>query len=82
MEMPTLEERVRALITRTFRLLEEAAAGDLHMGDPPAWDSLGHMGLVAALEQEFGVRFPVYALPELVSVPAIVHALGTQLANR
>lgn len=74
-----LEERVRAVIARTFRLSQETAAGELRMGNPPAWDSLGHMGLVAALEQEFDVRFPVHALPELVSVPAIIDTLGTQL---
>jgi acyl carrier protein len=78
METSMLEERVRAVIARTFRLSEETVAGELRMGNPPAWDSLGHMGLVAAFEQEFDVRFPVHALPELVSVPAILDALSTQ----
>jgi acyl carrier protein len=81
METSMLEERVRAVIARTFRLSEEAATGDLRMGNPPAWDSLGHMGLVAAFEQEFDVRFPGHVLPELVSVPAIMDAVNTQLVT-
>ena len=81
METSILEERVRAVIARTLRLCEETAAGDLRMGNPPAWDSLGHMGLVAAFEQEFDVRFPGHVLPELVSVPAIMDALNPQLVT-
>ena len=30
------------------------------------------MTLIAALEKEFGVQFPGYAIPELVSLDAIV----------
>ena len=72
----TQESRVRNVIVKTFRLPPEGAARDLRMGDPPAWNSLGHMELVAALEKEFGVRFPGYALPTLTSVDAIVQELG------
>ena len=79
MKTSMLEERVRAVIARTFRLSEATVAGELRMGNPPAWDSLGHMGLVAAFEQEFDVRFPVHMLPELESVPVIIDALNTQL---
>jgi acyl carrier protein len=81
MEATSLEGRVKSLIRRTFRLPDDAGPDELQLGDPPDWDSLGHMGLVAALEQEFGVRFPSYALAQLVSVEAIVEALQGQLAN-
>ncbi len=81
MKISMLEQRVRVVIARTFLLSEETAAGDVRMGNPPAWDSLGHMGLVAALEQEFDVRFPGHVLPELVSVPTIMDALNTQLVT-
>lgn len=80
MTPPSTEVRVRGVIARTFRLSAEQAAGPLQMGDPPAWDSLGHMGLVADIEKEFGVRFPGYALPELVSVEAIVRAVDERTA--
>jgi acyl carrier protein len=81
METSSLEGRVKNLIRKTFRLPEGAGPVELRLGDPPDWDSLGHMGLVAALEQEFGVRFPGYALADLVSVDAIVEALSTELAS-
>ena len=34
------------------------------------------MTLVAALESEFGVTFPVYSISELTSLDAIVAAIG------
>ena len=35
------------------------------------WDSLKHMQLIMALEDELGVQFPDDAIPELVSYGAI-----------
>ena len=37
----------------------------------PAWDSVQHMNLVIALEQEFGVRFSPEEIEEAVSVRAV-----------
>lgn len=70
------ERRVRAVIGRTFGLSPEQAKGHLAINQVPAWDSLGHMQLVAALESEFGLTFPAYAVSELTSVEAIVKALA------
>ena len=36
------------------------------------WDSLKHMQLIMALEDEFGIEFPDEVIPELLSYPAIV----------
>ena len=72
MSESTTESRVRGVIAKTFALGPTAATDDLRMRSPPAWDSLGHMTLVAALEKEFGVQFPGYTIPELTSLDAIV----------
>jgi acyl carrier protein len=80
-DMTTVENRVRDVIARTFELPEaEAARPDLRLSNPPAWDSIGHMSLVVALEREFGVRFAGYTLPQLVSVDAIVRELSKHVA--
>jgi acyl carrier protein len=34
------------------------------------------MELVAAVEAEFGVRFPLYLLPDLTTIPAVVAAVA------
>lgn len=73
-----IEVRVRRVITETFRLSPADSQGELGMGNPLSWDSLGHMELVMQLEKEFGVRFPNFLIADLVSVPAIVHAIDDQ----
>jgi acyl carrier protein len=72
----TTVAKVRNIIQRTFGLPPEATSHNLTMDDVLAWDSMGHMTLVAALESEFGVRFPVYSISELTSLDAIVAAIG------
>lgn len=80
MSEPTLnetgiEQRVRKVIATTFRLSPNDAQGDLRMGNPASWDSLGHMELVLAIEAEFGVTFSNFVIADLVNVPAIAHAI-------
>ena len=42
----------------------------------PRWDSLKHMQLVLALEDELGVRFPDDVIPNLLSLEAIESAVA------
>jgi acyl carrier protein len=70
-----IEERVRRIIRETFQLSPREAQGELGMGNPSSWDSLGHMGLVLEIEKEFGLTFPNFVIADLVSVPAIVRAI-------
>ena len=57
--------RVRETMREVFRLSPEEVGGDdLRLGNPPQWDSLGHMELVAALEGKFGLLFPISAVSQ------------------
>ncbi len=70
--IPEIEDRVRNTIIRTFNLSAEDGMRELRMGNLPGWDSLGHMRLVVELEEEFGVSFPTYLLPEILDLDSIV----------
>lgn len=70
-----IEERVRKIIRDTFHLSPEEARGELRMGSPSSWDSLGHMEMVLEIEKEFGVTFPNFAIANLTTVPAIISAI-------
>jgi acyl carrier protein len=37
-----------------------------------AWDSLGHLNVILAVEEAFGIRFPSEAIPQLTSVGALL----------
>lgn len=41
-----------------------------------AWDSLGHVQVILAVEGHFGVRFRTDELPQLNSVKALAQRLG------
>jgi acyl carrier protein len=67
--------RVREIIARTFGV-DVSSARPLKMGDPPQWDSIGHMDLIMAVEQEFGVTFASFELAQLQSADAITKAVA------
>ena len=46
-----------------------------------AWNSLNHLTVVMALEEEFGVQFSDDDMVALVSLPAVVSIVGEKLAS-
>jgi acyl carrier protein len=74
-ETSELEERVRSVVRNTFRLSAAEASGDLRIGAPPQWDSIGHMQLLLEIENEFALRFPTHAIASLTNVDSIVRAI-------
>ena len=47
-------EKYKEAFTTTFEITEDKLAG-LKYQDIPAWDSVGHMSLIAALEDAFDI---------------------------
>jgi len=78
----TLKEQVVEVITRTFTLPVNQDAQELRRDSVSQWDSLGHMQLVPELEKAFQIRFPVYAIADLVDVDSIVRAIQKQKGSR
>lgn len=74
-----MQIRLRSAIAKQLGVSATEITPNLKMGDHPAWDSMGHMGLVAALEKEFAVRFPSHALPRITSVVLIEKELTKML---
>ena len=70
----------------TFKQLQEVIASTLKVPlvkitettineDIAAWDSMGHVNLMIALEQSFDIFLDVEDFPTLISVPAIMRYL-------
>lgn len=64
-------ERLRRVVSDIF----EVPAGELKPDSSPdnisTWDSLRHLNLVLALEQEFGIEFSPEEIEQLLSVDLI-----------
>jgi acyl carrier protein len=51
----TLDDAIREVVAATFDLTEVSDLADASSRSLPEWDSLGHIDLILALEQRFGV---------------------------
>src|SRR5438876_7507389 len=52
----TLDRRLRQVFVVTLDLDDEMVVESLKYQDIPEWDSIGHMSLVVAIEDEFDVQ--------------------------
>lgn len=56
MTVTTVNDRLKNLFSEVLELPADTDVESLKYRDISQWDSLGHMSLVAALEDEFGVQ--------------------------
>lgn len=52
------EARIRAIFQRLFGVDPASVKDDTRRGHLEAWDSLGHLELIVALQSEFGLEIP------------------------
>lgn len=71
---PAVESEVRQLLARMLGSGPHGD-GDMRRADIAQWDSLKHVEIVFALEDQFGVRFDESEFAMLDSVPAIAAAV-------
>lgn len=76
----TIESTVRSVIADVFGLAARDVRSDTTREDIPAWDSLQHLVLVLALEEEFDVHFDDQETLSLVNVSLIVATLEEHLS--
>lgn len=67
-----LEDQIIAIIAQTLHIDESLVTPDLAIGDVEEWDSMGNVLLIAALEEQLAIEFPLDDLFELTSVRAII----------
>jgi acyl carrier protein len=68
-------DQIRQLLAETFLLPLDEIPPDLAFGDLPQWDSMGHMNVIMALEERFGVEVSAEMIGALTSVEAICKSL-------
>ena len=70
--------RVRDLVAATLKVPADKITPTTRYGDVAAWDSLGHVNLIMALEQTFDVYIEAEEFASLNSVPVIVAFLESR----
>tara|TARA_R110001606_G_scaffold399308_1_gene584607 strand:- start:13986 stop:14228 length:243 start_codon:yes stop_codon:yes gene_type:complete len=75
-----LFEKVAKTMAVVFGVDQSEITADSSMDTIEKWDSLKHMKMIMALEQEFEVMFDDEDVVEMLSVPLIIIAIKEKLA--
>ena len=71
-ENRSMVNKVNSILAEQLGVPKSEITDSLQFGDIPQWDSLGHMAIIAALEEEFQVEVDADLIAELTNVRAIV----------
>ncbi len=74
MNTPSLD-RVQTIFSDVFQIAREQVTPESSPDTIPNWDSLQHLNLVLALEQEFGIQFTPEEIEQLLSVELVAALL-------
>jgi len=73
--MPYSFTELQNTLSSCLSIPTELIHDDFQYGDVPEWDSLGHMNLMMALEDKFGIEISTETIAELTSIKAILEYL-------
>ncbi|HPF38405.1 MAG TPA: acyl carrier protein [Phycisphaerae bacterium] len=72
----TNDEKLKSIVSAILGVSVTDVHDALSSTDADTWDSLNHINLVTAVEEEFGVRFPTERMDQMKSVALIKAELG------
>jgi acyl carrier protein len=76
-----IKTRARAALARALKVPPENISDNASQMDLSQWDSVRHMNVVLALENDFDIEFADAELPTLTSLPTLVAAIEKHLAG-
>jgi acyl carrier protein len=69
--MEMIEEKLKKVIANVFKIESTQINDDTSVDTVDAWDSLKHLNLVLAIEQEFNISFTEEQSVEILNYPLI-----------
>jgi acyl carrier protein len=70
-----MKDRVKKVMVQVFGVSADRLDDDSSKDTVEGWDSVSHLNLVLALEQEFNVQFNDEQIVEMISLELIVEVL-------
>jgi acyl carrier protein len=70
-------QKLSKIFENTLSLKKQASYDNISSDTLKQWDSLNHLKLIMAIEQEFNVQFETEVIPQLNSFKKICSALMT-----
>ena len=78
----SVRERVHQVVSSVLGLPADGIHDDTSPDTVPTWDSMHHLQIVLALEQEFGAQFLVEEIEAMQRVGVIVSLLEERALSR
>ncbi|HYC33287.1 MAG TPA: acyl carrier protein [Gemmatimonadales bacterium] len=75
MSDPTIDGRVRAILSQVLGVPPDAIGPGFSSESNPEWTSLAHLMLISQIENEFGVTFGSKEISELTSLDRLTAAV-------
>lgn len=76
-----MDEHIRSVMAAVFKVSVETITENASQETIATWDSLKHMNLVLALEDEFGVEFTEEEILEMIDYRVVRHILAKKRAT-
>ncbi len=76
--MSDIENRTRTVMTKVLQTPAQEIAAEASRKNLAAWDSLAHMNLMLALEEEFGVEFSDQEIADCDNLPLLLDTLRSK----
>ena len=74
-----ITERLVKIFVEVFEVKEVAITDETKQSDIENWDSIGHLRLIMAVEEEFGVKFLTKEMQEINSVRMLIKLIESKL---
>jgi acyl carrier protein len=71
-----IQDRLEKIFRQSFEIGKFTE--DLSIDNVPGWDSMAHVGLILALQKEFGISIPPADALELTSIANIIKYLTSK----
>ncbi len=75
----SVSEKVISIIAEKVGVEKEEINDETAIGDFPKWDSLGHLVIIAAIEEEFKFKFDPEELMDLEDVGDILESVEERM---
>jgi acyl carrier protein len=81
MKEQAIREQVKDIMAAIFSIEPGDIGPDSSLDTIERWDSLQHVNLMMALEQEFGIRIEVEDAVEMTSFPAVCETIARYIGE-
>jgi acyl carrier protein len=71
-----MEEKLKEIMASIFEVSPDEITNQTSADDLEKWDSLHHMNLIAAIEEEFGVEFEEEEMLDMINFKLILLTLS------